>query len=54
MKKLLAAMLAATFAVVSAGAIAAKHGDGMKDEKKMEKKDDKKAKKAKKSKKDKK
>jgi hypothetical protein len=44
MKKLLAAIIAATFAVVSVGAIAAKHGDGMKDEKKMEKKGDKKAK----------
>lgn len=54
MKKLLAALLAATFAVVSAGAIAAKHGDGMKDEKKVEKKSEKKDKKAKKDKKDKK
>ncbi len=51
MKKLLAAMLAATFAVVSAGAIAA-GSDDMKDGKKMEKKKDgKKSKKAKKDKK---
>jgi hypothetical protein len=58
MNKLLAALIAATFATVSVGAIAAKHGDAMKkDEAQAEskdmKKDDKKAdKKAKKSKKE--
>lgn len=43
MKKLLAAIVAATFAIASAGVIAAKHGEGMKKEEKMEKKDEKKA-----------
>ena len=39
MSKLLAAIIAAAFAFTSAGAIAAKHGDGMKkDEPKAEKK----------------
>ncbi len=39
MNKLLAAIIAAAFAFTSAGAIAAKHGDGMKkDEPKAEKK----------------
>ncbi len=50
MTKLFAAIIAATFAVVSFGAIAAKHEDGMKKEekkteKKAEKKTEKKAKK---------
>jgi hypothetical protein len=50
MTKLLAAIIAASFAFVSAGAIAAKHEEGMKkEEKKTEKKaETKKAEKAKK------
>ena len=50
MSKLLSVLVAALFATVSAGAIAAKHGGGMKDEKaapaaekKEEKKEEKKA-----------
>ncbi len=44
MTKLLAAIIAASFAFVSAGAIAAKHEEGMKkEEKKTEKKAEKKA-----------
>jgi len=44
MTKLLAAIIAAAFAFTSAGAIAAKHEDGMKkEEKKADKKADKKA-----------
>jgi len=44
MNKFLAAIIAAAFAFASFGAVAAKHGDGMKkDEEKMEKKDEKKA-----------
>ena len=44
MNKLLAAIIVAAFAFTSAGAIAAKHGDGMKDEKKVDCKDKKNAK----------